>query len=100
MLGGTSPKQVAYTGGGAFNRPVPLATSAHLNPEMPVDNGDRLHNESLMARLTVVTTPTNWTVRLDKNRDGTPDWVSQGLPYAGNGIPKPPYRVLPPPPAC
>ena len=42
-----------------------------------------------MARLTVVATPTNWTVRLDKNCDETPDWVSQGLPYAGNAISKP-----------
>ena len=83
VLGGTTPKQVAYTGGSAINTPVPLATGAHLSPEMPVNNGDQPYNEALMARLTVVTTPTNWTVRLDKNRDGTPDWVSQGLPYAG-----------------
>ena len=100
MLGGTTPKQVAYTGGSAVNTPVPLATGAHLNPEMPVNNGDQPYNESLMARLTVVATPTNWTVRLDKNRDETPDWVSQGLPYAGNGISKPPHRVFPPPAAC
>ena len=55
----------------------------------PLEPGDACEqwrsavNESLMARLTVVATPTNWTVFLDKNRDGTPDWVSQGLPYAG-----------------
>ena len=86
VLGGTTPKQVAYTGGGAFNAPLPLASGTHLNPEVPVLNGDQAYNDSLMARLTVVTTPTNWTVTFDKNRDGTPDWVSQGLPYASNAI--------------